>query len=90
MIFRSYHQRLLIAADTAVATGRASSIYFSMLRSAAIWTLPAISAVVICGNMGLGGIPSLYVCMPLILVSVAGCCGYIGWVYWRAMMRDRS
>jgi hypothetical protein len=88
-MFRSYHQRLQIAADSAVATGRVSSIYFSMLRSSAIWTLPAIAAVMICGHMGLGGIPSLYVCLPLILMSVAGCCGYVGWVYWRAMMRDR-
>lgn len=83
----NYHQRLLIAADTAVATGRASSIYFSMLRSAAIWTVPAIAAVMICAHMSLDGINSLYVCLPLILVSVAGSCGYIGWVYWRAMAR---
>jgi hypothetical protein len=82
----AYHTRTINLAKAAVATGRPSSIYLSMAMAAAVWTIPAMLAVFICCGLGLNGVAILYVCLPLIGISVAGCCGYIGWVYWRAMM----
>lgn len=86
-MLRAYHKRIVDLAEAAVATGRPSIFYLSLAKAAAIWTVPAIFAIFVCCGLGLKGSALLLVCLPLVAITIAGCCGYVGGIYWRAMMQ---
>lgn len=86
-MLRAYHQKMIDLAEAAVATGRPATIYLAMAKAASVWIIPAIIGILVCSCLGLVGPALLYICLPLIAVTIAGGCGYIGWIYWRAMMR---
>lgn len=86
---RAYHRRTVQRADAAAATGQLGVIYTSMIQAGLVWILPALLAVVICWTFGLTGVESLYLSVPLVALSIFGCCGYVGWIYARALKRTR-
>jgi len=88
-MFRAYHHRIVERANAAVASGRIATIYTSMVGAAVVWAIPALLAIVICLAFGLKGTDSLLVSVPLVAVSIAGGCIYIGWIYGRAIQRRR-
>jgi hypothetical protein len=58
-----------------------------MVKASLVWVVPAAIAFVICLVFGLEGGVSLLVSLPLVAISIAGCCGYVGWVYASALKR---
>ena len=82
-----YHAHLVERADAAASAGSTLVALASMQRDAAIWALPALLAVVICWLFQLSGAPSLWVSLPLVGISIIGCTGYVGAIYFRAIMR---
>ena len=88
-MLRAYHRRTIERANAAVESGQIAKIYASMSGAALVWVIPALVALVVCLAFGLEGTASLYVSVPLVAVSIAGGCLYIGWVYGRAILRQR-
>ena len=86
-MLRAYHRRTVERAEAAVASGRMRDIYNSMVTAALVWCIPAIATLVICIVFGFEGGTSLLVSVPLVAVSIAGACGYVGWIYTRALSR---
>ena len=84
-MLKDYHRRTVQRAEAAVTTGQLATIYSSMVKAALIWAIPALLAVAVCWIFGLTGTDSLYVSVPLVALSIAGGCIYVGWVYGRAL-----
>jgi len=84
-----YHRRTIERAETAVASGETATIYAAMTGAAVVWGVPAPLAILICVALGLKGTASFFVTVPLVGLSIAGGCIYIGWVYGRALLRRR-
>lgn len=81
-----YHHHLTKRAEEATAVGIIPAL-LAMQRDAALWTIPALLAVIICWTLQLSGTAALWVAIPLVAISFAGCVIYVGAVYVLAIKR---
>ena len=89
-MLRRYHQGLIERANKVAANGSPFAMIAAMQRDAIIWALPALAALAICSLAQLSGSSSLWVSVPLVSASIAGCVFYVGLIYGAAIKRRRD
>lgn len=77
-------------ADAASRPDAVGFLLGGIWHDAAIWTIPAIVAVLICAIIGLHGPSSLWVSLPAVGITILGSCVYVPMVYVAAMKRHRD
>ena len=80
-----YHHGVVERANATAAKPRAAA-YIAEWREQLPWGLPAVATVAICWALGLAGLDSLYVSVPLVFVTLCGFT-YVWIMYARARGR---
>ncbi|WP_296219948.1 hypothetical protein [uncultured Sphingomonas sp.] len=86
-MIRAYHERVVTRAEAAAGRDHVVYLLSGIWRDAAIWSIPALVAMLICAAFGLQGLPSLWVSLPAVAVAMLGSCIYVPAVYLAAMKR---